>query len=165
MIMVRSVDPEGVVAGGLIAFYFSELESLLPNGFNESVNDGPALEEMRPPNGVFLAIYDDENPIGCGGLRRLSAGVGEIRWMWVASTRRGAGVGRTLLESLEMAAQGLGFHEIRLDTSRPLAAARSLYLSSGYADIASYNDDVYADYWMSKLLDPIGHTTEFSGPC
>ncbi len=44
------------------------------------------------------------------------------------------------------------FRELWLDTSQPLIAARSLYLSAGYVDTPRYNNDNYADFWMAKTL-------------
>jgi GNAT superfamily N-acetyltransferase len=155
MIEVKVVDPEEPVANALISSYFDELNLLLPDGFEESKNDPPNPEEMRRPYGAFLVLYDDNEPVGCAGLGYLSAGVGEVRRMWVVSFRRGSGLGRAILEELESVARDLEFCELRLDTSRPLRAARSLYLSAGYVDIPCYNSDKYADYWMSKAIsDP-----------
>jgi GNAT superfamily N-acetyltransferase len=133
-----------------------ELQRDLPDGFDESLNDPPTPDEMRPPTGSFLVIYDRDVPVGCGGLRRLSVEVGGDQENVDRPERRSEGHGRTLLRALEAAAVSLGFRELRLDTSRPLAAARRLYFSAGYLDIPSYNSDLYADYWMSKSIGQSG---------
>ena len=39
-----------------------------------------------------------------------------------------------------------------LDTNRALKEAQTLYRSLGYAEIARYNDNPYADHWFEKRL-------------
>ena len=65
---------------------------------------------------------------------------------------RGTGLGRALLTELERQAALLGATEVVLDTNERLAAAQSLYRSSGYAEVEPYNDNPNATHWFRKAL-------------
>ena len=41
---------------------------------------------------------------------------------------------------------------MRLYTNRSLDEAKAMYRSRGYAEIARYNDDPYANHWFEKRL-------------
>ena len=91
-------------------------------------------------------------PVACGALRTLGAGVGEIKRMWVAPSARGLGIARRLLRELERVAKQHRLRAIRLDTNDSLTEAQQLYRSSGYREIERFNDNPYADHWFEKTL-------------
>jgi GNAT superfamily N-acetyltransferase len=72
--------------------------------------------------------------------------------MWVAEEVRGLGVGRRILAALEDEAARLGFTRVRLETNRALIEAISLYRTSGYREVAPFNDEPYAHHWFEKDL-------------
>ena len=72
--------------------------------------------------------------------------------MWVADAARGLGVGRRLLAELETRAAAGGAPAVRLDTNRHLSEAIAMYRSSGYHEVAAFNDERYADHWFEKPL-------------
>jgi GNAT superfamily N-acetyltransferase len=109
-------------------------------------------QDMAPPGGRFLVIYEDGEPIACGGVKRLGDGVAEIKRMYVVPEARGRGVARALLVALEDAARDLGYPRVRLDTGREQPHARALYESTGYREIADYNGNPAASYWAEKDL-------------
>ena len=119
-----------------------------------SVDETPsaAPEEMTPPTGDFLVLYDGEEALACGGVKRLHDGVAEIKRMWVVPEARSRGHARRLLVALESAARDLGYLRVRLDTGRLQPHARVLYLSEGYEEIDDYNANPYASYWFEKRL-------------
>jgi hypothetical protein len=41
---------------------------------------------------------------------------------------------------------------VRLDTNRALREAIGLYRSSGYAEVAPFNDEPHAHFWFEKRL-------------
>jgi putative acetyltransferase len=84
--------------------------------------------------------------VGCGGVRLLSPGVGEIKRMYVAPGARGNGLGRALLTALEDAARELGCAALRLETGLRQPEAISLYEASGYRQIPRYG------YWADSPL-------------
>ena len=109
-------------------------------------------EQMSPPGGTFLVIYDDGVPVAGGGIKRLSDDVGEIKRMYVVPEARSRGLARRLLSALEDAARKLGYERVRLDTGPRQPHARRLYESTGYRSVERYNDNPFADYWAEKRL-------------
>ena len=107
---------------------------------------------MAPPTGTFLVAYLGDDAVGCGGLKTLAPGLGEVKRMYVAPEARGRGLGRRLLAALEDAARDLGLRALRLDTNERMPEARRLYETSGYRAIPPYNDNPYAAFWFEKRL-------------
>jgi GNAT superfamily N-acetyltransferase len=150
---IRSEPSTGALATRLLASYVEELAARLPGGFDPAPSVSANLNELAPPSGEFLVVVEaDGEGVGCGGLKDLGSGAFEIKRMWIAPTRRGRGYARALLGALEDRARDLGAREIRLDTSVVLDEAVALYRSSGYAEIAPYNDNPYASLWFAKHL-------------
>lgn len=105
------------------------------------------------PRGVFLVALREDAPIGCGGLRRLGPGVGEIKRLFVSPPARGRGLARALLLALEQRAVRLGYKTLRLDTDGIHSAAAALFRSVGYQPIPDYNGNEYARYWFERELE------------
>jgi GNAT superfamily N-acetyltransferase len=138
-------------ADRLLAAYFDELSARL-GGFDPARSVGAAPEEMTPPNGAFLVLYENGTPVACGGIKSLGPEVGEIKRMFVSAAARGRGHGRRLLAELEEAARSLGYRRVVLDTAAPLEEAAALYASAGYREIEPYNENFYAARWFGKEL-------------
>lgn len=64
----------------------------------------------------------------------------EIKRMFVRPASRGQGVGRMLLEALIAEARQIGYSTIRLDSTRFMKAAHSLYRSAGFQEIGPYQE-------------------------
>jgi DNA-binding MarR family transcriptional regulator/GNAT superfamily N-acetyltransferase len=146
--------PASLDARACVAAYVRELGLRFEEGFDPgNGNPTPDDEALTPPAGCFLVARLDGRAVGCGALRRLAPGVGEIKRMWVAPEARGLGLSRRLLGALEDQARGRGLSRVRLDTNRSLSEAQSLYRSAGYREIARFNDNPYADFWFEKALN------------
>jgi ribosomal protein S18 acetylase RimI-like enzyme len=135
-----------------LSSYYVELESRFDTGFDpEAVkNFDPA--EMTPPKGYFVVARRDGEAVGCGALKVLEPGIGEIKRVWVSNTARGQGLAGRLMDRLESIAQEAGLAVLRLDTNKTLVEAHALYRKRGYHEIARYNDNPYADHWFEKRL-------------
>jgi ribosomal protein S18 acetylase RimI-like enzyme len=72
--------------------------------------------------------------------------------MYVAPFARRRRVGAALLARLEDEARALGCHATRLDTGAGMEAALALYKRAGYREIADYNGNPHAAYWMEKTI-------------
>ncbi|MGA7540172.1 MAG: GNAT family N-acetyltransferase [Steroidobacteraceae bacterium] len=133
--------------------YFDELAARFPEGYDRESDGAAQLDDFSPPAGVFLVAQVAQKPGGCGALRTLAPGIGEIKRMWVSREFRGQGVGRKLLEALERAARDRELRAVRLDTHSSLAEAHKLYRASGYREIPRFNANPYARLWFEKALD------------
>ena len=150
---IESADPAEPDAQHCLTHYFAELNVRFRGGFDPGKSGGRAdrADFLAPHGRLFVARLFGE-PIGCGGLRTLTRGVGEIKRMWIAPNARGLGLGRRLLAELEREARRRRFRRIRLDTNGTLDEALHLYRSSGYREIARFNDNPYAQHWFEKVL-------------
>lgn len=135
----------------LVDCFVAEMRERLGE-FDPARSVSAAPDEMKPPDGAFLVAFVDGVPLACGGLKRFRGDVGELKRMFVAKQARGQGLGRKILEALEVRARGLGFRELVLDSAAPLLEAAKLYLSSGFESIEAYNDNPYAACWFRKRL-------------
>jgi GNAT superfamily N-acetyltransferase len=100
--------------------------------------DATSGYEFFPPAGAFVVLESDGVTLAGGALRRLAAGVGEIKRMWTAPEHRGRGHARQVLGALEAAAVRRGYHTVRLQTGMPQPAAIGLYESSGYETTSAW---------------------------
>jgi DNA-binding MarR family transcriptional regulator/ribosomal protein S18 acetylase RimI-like enzyme len=132
--------------------YYAELAARFPGGFELHADDAPAAGELAPPGGGMIIARLFGEPVGCGAIRTLASGVGEIKRMWISPEVRGLGVGRRLLAELERAAAARKLRTVRLDTNGSLAEAIHLYHASGYREIPPYNHNPYAQHWFEKQL-------------
>lgn len=109
--------------------------------------------EYAPPTGrLFLAI-DNEQVAGCVALRKIAAGTGEMKRLYVRPEFRGKGLGRTLTEAIIEAAREVGFMRLRLDTlPGKMDQAIAMYRSLGFRNIEKYYDNPYAAAAYMELV-------------
>ncbi|WP_342316202.1 helix-turn-helix domain-containing GNAT family N-acetyltransferase [Lysobacter sp. FW306-1B-D06B] len=151
-VVVEPVDPASDDAQACIDAYLRELAERFESGFDPARGPSADPDELVPPSGVLLLARLDGEALGCGALKVIGEGVGEIKRMWVAPNARGLGIAQRLLDALEAQARAMALHTLRLDTNRTLLEARALYARNGYLEIPAYNDNPYADHWFEKRL-------------
>jgi ribosomal protein S18 acetylase RimI-like enzyme len=105
-------------------------------GFAEEVNSLP--DRYAPPSGCLVLAMIGREAAGCGGLRRLSTDVCEMKRLYVRPGARGARLGRRLAEYLIDQGCKRGYDTMRLDTLASMAGAQSLYRSLGFREISPY---------------------------
>lgn len=156
--VARADDEPGAT---LLAEFLAELE----DRYGPPPADGPSgptatPDELAPPHGTFLVGWVGDEPVACGGCKRLfgeehpDGPTAEIKRMYVRPSGRGRGVARRLLAELEGAARHAGHRRVRLDTGPAQPDARHVYRTSGYREIPDYNDNPRAAFWFEKELGP-----------
>lgn len=124
-------------ARGLVEAYAASLDVDL--AFQDFAREVEHLAgEYAAPAGAFLLAEENGIHLGCVGLRRFSAGVGEVKRLYVVPAARGRGLGRLLAEGIIAAAMRLGYARLLLDTLPSMTQAQSLYQSLGFRPTAPY---------------------------
>jgi DNA-binding MarR family transcriptional regulator/ribosomal protein S18 acetylase RimI-like enzyme len=154
MVAVAVADPRHADARLCIQAYFAELARRFGGGFDPARSTPVADEELTLPAGLLLVATLHADPVGCAGLRLHRDGHADVKRMWVSPTVRGLGLGRRLLTELESRAAAHGVRTLRLETNGALTAAIALYRTSGYREVAAFNDEPYAHHWFEKTIDP-----------
>jgi DNA-binding MarR family transcriptional regulator/N-acetylglutamate synthase-like GNAT family acetyltransferase len=144
MVTIAPEDAGSADARWCLGHYFADLAARF--------DFDPARTLPTGATDLFLLVRFDGQPAGCGVLKPLDAGTGEILRMWVDRPHRGLGIAARLLAALEEHASARGHRAVRLYTNRSLGEAKALYRSRGYREIPRYNDDPYASHWFEKRL-------------
>jgi serine phosphatase RsbU (regulator of sigma subunit)/GNAT superfamily N-acetyltransferase len=151
---IREEPPDGPAAQALYAQYMDLLRDRLGASFAPTERIFGRTDAFAAADGAWLVAYDEDGePVGCGGLRPLAPGVGEIKRMFVAADARGAGHGRRILRALELRAAAHGHRRVRVLTTEVLAEAIALYAAEGYRTIQrTARDGRPVEIWMEKDL-------------
>jgi GNAT superfamily N-acetyltransferase len=152
VIEVRSEAPDGPAATALFEEYMAFVGERAGVRMDERTDIFGTPDLFRGPGTAWLVLYDDGEPVGCGGLCEAEPGVGEIRRMFVSARARRRGHGRRVLEALEARARELGYGRVRLFTTTMLVEARAMYAAAGYEIVARPVEDDRHDYVMEKAL-------------
>jgi|SRR4051812_33989623 GNAT superfamily N-acetyltransferase len=131
--------------------YFADIASRYA-GWSPDLIPSADPAEVAPPMGAWVVAYLGGQPVGCGGIKRLDDTSAELKRVYLVAAARGRGLGRRLLDELELHARSLGYEVLRLDTGDLQPEALGLFRSAGYQQIANYNDNTWATYWMQKRI-------------
>jgi ribosomal protein S18 acetylase RimI-like enzyme len=140
-------------AGMLFREYAASLDiDLCFQDFDTELATLPGL--YAPPAGELLLAFVGAELAGCGAVRPFAgardARACEMKRLYVRPAFRQYGLGRTLAEALLDAARRAGYAEMLLDTLGSMSAARALYASLGFKEIAPYYVNPVADVHYLK---------------
>ena len=152
MTEVRHEAPDAPAARALFDEYMALVRERTHADFQPVEHIFATPDAFSGPGSAWLVIYDDGQPVACGGLRALDADTGEIKRMFVTANARRRGHARRLLAALEGIARDAGQTRIRLLTTELLPEAIELYRRTGYTIVSSHVEDGHEDYWMEKPL-------------
>ena len=114
------------------------------------------LEALRAPGITFWSVRDGGAVVGCGALKRLDAGHGEVKSMRTASARKRSGIASMMLEHIITEARRMGFTRLSLETGSAefFAPARRLYEKFGFEycePFADYRPDPLSTFMTRSL--------------
>jgi putative acetyltransferase len=114
------------------------------------------LDGLRRPELSFWTVWDGDHLLGCGALKQLDAGHGEIKSMRTANAHRRRGVAATMLRHLLHEAAVRAYRRLSLETGSMAAfePARRLYARFGFdfcGPFDGYVDDPNSVF-MTRLL-------------
>lgn len=137
-IVFRRTDLAAEVSRSLITDLNAELSDLdAEPGANHFRLDPAEVAEGR---GIFLVVYRHGEPAGCGAFRRIDDEIAELKRMYIAPSARGLGLGRRLVQALEVEARALGVRRLVLETGFRQVAALALYRKTGFEPIPLFGE-------------------------
>lgn len=95
-------------------------------------------EMYAPPHGALFVVYDQNEAIGCLGLRKIGDGVGELKRMYLKESYRQKGIGKMMLDAALEKARSIGYQKVRLDTLDTMSPAMRFYEKNGFSKIEAY---------------------------
>ena len=124
----------------LLAEHLADMRASSPP---ESVH---ALEPagLSGPHMFFVTARDGEQLLGCGALKDLATGEGEIKSMRTSAQVRGRGIATALLTRLIHEAGQRGFAAVRLETGieEHFTPARAMYAKFGFEPCGPFDNYV-----------------------
>jgi putative acetyltransferase len=114
--------------------------------------------EYAEPGGALVLAYCDGELAGCGALRPLpeadEGNACEMKRLYVRRAFRRFGLGRRLAETLLDRGRGLGYSAMFLDTLDDMEAARELYSTLGFEEVAPYYyNPIPGAHYLRAALD------------
>jgi putative acetyltransferase len=139
---IRPDDLTGPEIAALLATHAETMRAASPPG---SCHYLP-IDGLRHASVSVWSLWEEGELLGCGALRDLGDGTGEIKSMHTRAAGRGRGVGGAMLAHLIEEASRRGYTALYLETGSMDAfqPARRLYEGSGFAycgPFAGYVED------------------------
>lgn len=100
------------------------------------------IDGLRQPSVSVWSMWEDGALIGCGALKALGGGSGEVKSMHTRESQRGRGLGRVMLEHILGVAKARGYTSLWLETGSMDAfiPARRLYEAYGFKACGPFGD-------------------------
>ncbi|TDO95820.1 GNAT family N-acetyltransferase [Marinomonas balearica] len=149
-ITVDNVQSKDIIE--LLTFHHENMFSLSPPESAHVLD----LEEMKDPSITLWSVWIDEELAGCGALKELDKGHGEIKSMRTYPKFLRRGVASRMLKVIIEEAKLRNYRNLSLETGtpEPFLPAQKLYQSHGFEycpPFASYVEDPYSVF-MTKVL-------------
>lgn len=135
---LRPIRPEdNLQVAAIIRAVMTDYGAVGPGFSIEDPEVDGMYEAYNHPRALFLVLENttDGQVVGCGGIAPLQGGAPdtcELKKMYFLPAARGQGMGRRLVETLEVAAGRRGFRYMYIETLSSMQEANRLYQRLGF---------------------------------
>lgn len=146
---LREDDLSGAEISALLDAHLAEMRSLSPPHQVFALD----LAGLRAADVTVWTAWDGGALLGCGGLKGLGGGDGEVKAMHTLARHRGRGVARVILEHIITEARRRGLRRLLLETGAApeYAGARRVYERAGFVHRGPFGD--YPDTGFSAFME------------
>lgn len=142
---------------------YSDVRALLTQHFAEMRAGSPPeachvlpVDGLKDPSIQFFSLREGGMLLGCGALKQLDPGHGEIKSMRTADAALGRGIGKAMLDHLVAVAKGQGMTRLSLETgsTEQFAAACRLYEKDGFercGRFGGYADTPFTRFYTREI--------------
>jgi GNAT superfamily N-acetyltransferase len=117
------------------------------------LSDVDSAETAYGDRAVFLCAICQGEMVGTGAIKRIDRRVCEMVRLFVASTHRRRGIGRTIADELIGFARLAGYERIRLASNNALVASHRLYESLGFQPAPCWDPGGETRYYSFGISD------------
>jgi putative acetyltransferase len=145
-------DLSGAQIAALLTEHVEQMRSITPPESKHALD----LDGLRRPEITFWSVFDGDDLVGCGAIKRLDDRHAELKSMRTATSHQRSGVGSMLVAHILTEARRAGFTRLSLETGSAdfFAPARRLYEKFGFGycePFADYRPDPHSVF-MTRLL-------------
>ncbi|BCJ92324.1 putative N-acetyltransferase YedL [Terrihabitans soli] len=139
---IKTDDLSGDQIRALLAFHVSGMLEQSPPGTCYALD----LSELQVPEITVWSVWDGDDLAGCGALKEIEPGWGEVKSMRTATAHLRKGVAAALLDHIIATAKSRGYTRLSLETgtSADYDPATALYKKRGFT-----NGGIFGDYTPS----------------
>jgi len=150
MIEIRPIKPDEALAAKRVIYRVALVVFNDPRPLEESIAYHEARGELKDMDdikrsyfdngGVFLVMTDEDEIICTGAIRKLEAGICELKRVWLLTEYHGQGLGYRMVQKLLAIAREMKYERIRLETD-PISQKPALdfYKRLGFYVIPRYS--------------------------
>jgi putative acetyltransferase len=143
--------------------HHDDVRMLLDQHYSEMRSGSPPeachvlpVDGLDDPNIRFFTLRENSLLLGCGALKRLEPGHGEVKSMRTADAALGRGVGNAMLHHLMAIARGESMTRLSLETgsTEQFAAANRLYEKEGFertGPFGNYRDTAWTRFFTKEI--------------
>ncbi|WP_428407227.1 GNAT family N-acetyltransferase [Hyphococcus sp.] len=141
---IKEDDLSSEKVRALLAYHFEQMHENSPPGMAYVLD----IEGLKAPGVSFWSVWDGDDLLGCGAMKELEAGWGEIKSMRTHPDHLGKGAGAAMLDHIISVARKRGYKRLSLETgsTESFIPAIGLYKKRGFK-----SGEVFADYGVSDF--------------
>ncbi|MCK5748152.1 MAG: GNAT family N-acetyltransferase [Oricola sp.] len=141
---IREDDLTGEAVRDLLAYHFQMMHENSPPGMAYVLD----IDGLKAPGMSFWTLWDGDALLGCGALKELAPGWGEIKSMRTHPDHLGKGAGAAMLDHIMNVARRRGYTRLSLETgSTPsFVPAIALYKKRGFKNGESFAGYAESDF-------------------
>lgn len=143
-LVIEDTTLDDVDTAALVLRLNAELEAVATEPGENHFTLDPA--DVVGARGAMVRARLDGALVGCGAVRTIEPGVGEVKRMFVDPDARGHKIGAAILDQLELRATRLGLRELKLETGPRQTEALGLYRSAGFEPC-----DLFGEYVLTPI--------------
>ncbi|NOV01063.1 GNAT family N-acetyltransferase [Paenibacillus planticolens] len=149
---IKVDDLTGPEVTALILEHLKGMSELSPPESMHALN----IDGLKKPEVTFWSAWEGDQLAGCGAMKELDAGHGEIKSMRTSSAHLRKGVAKQLLEHIVGEAKRRGYNRLSLETGSMIEfeAARKLYERFGFqycGPFSNYTEDPLSTFMTKEL--------------
>lgn len=150
----RRIVAEGIRRPDMRALVVEHFEEMIATAAPES-SHALELADFADPAITLYAMRAGDRLLGCGALKVLGPGEGEVKTMRTVEDARGLGIGGSILDKLIQEAVRRGYHTLYLETGSEdfFRPARAMYTSRNFVECGPFGDYVPDAHSVFMALD------------